>query len=181
LNDINHRLASEVRFLSKVQKTEGCWEWQARREPFGHGSFYFQGRMVKAHRVAWMLFRGEIPEGMCVLHHCDNPPCVNPEHLYIGTKADNHADMVKRGRKRRGKGVYNSTNMTRGEKHPSAKLTEELVRKLRDDYYLGGGSFLGLAKLYGCSYNASKSAILGLTWKHVLFTKEQKEAASGCK
>lgn len=88
-----------LRFWEKALIGDGCWEWQASRYPKGgHGQFHLDGHMVRAQRVAWILFYGEIPEGMSVLHHCDNAPCVRPDHLYLGTQADNMHDVKERGR-----------------------------------------------------------------------------------
>lgn len=91
------------RFLAKVEKTPTCWLWIAYRDPYsGYGRFGYQRKVKNAHQVAWMLFRGEIPKGMLVLHKCDNRVCVNPDHLFLGTHEDNMADMVAKGRKFRG-------------------------------------------------------------------------------
>ena len=88
------------RFWSKVNKTEYCWEWTGCRGNNGHwhGRFYYNGRMQQAHRLAWEEAHGPIPAGQHVLHKCDRPTCVRPDHLYLGTAADNMADMVLRGR-----------------------------------------------------------------------------------
>jgi len=86
------------RFWNKVNKTDGCWEWGANRNPSGYGRFRLNGRMEVAHRVGYSLAFGQIPDGLFILHSCDNPPCVNPSHLRAGTKADNMRDMVQRGR-----------------------------------------------------------------------------------
>ena len=87
-----------LRFWSKVEKSEGCWTWTASRDPIGYGTFGFDGKVRKAHRVAYVLAFGEIPEGHHILHSCDNPPCVNPAHLRSGTRKDNMQDALKRGR-----------------------------------------------------------------------------------
>jgi hypothetical protein len=91
-----------ARFWAKVRKGDGCWEWQASRNSSGYGWFRFgpQGSRTPtgAHRVSYVLTKGPIPEGMQVLHRCDNPPCVNPSHLFLGTNDDNHADKVAKGR-----------------------------------------------------------------------------------
>ena len=97
------RKTAKERFWPKVNMGGApdylyCELWAAYRDKGGYGIFWFQGKQQGAHRVSWILEFGEIPEGEQVLHHCDNPPCVNPEHLYLGTPKDNMADMVKRGR-----------------------------------------------------------------------------------
>lgn len=86
------------RFWSKVQKTDGCWEWQGGRFNFGYGRAWDGERQVLAHRLAFALTSGAIPDGLHVLHKCDVPLCVNPAHLFLGTHADNMADKCAKGR-----------------------------------------------------------------------------------
>lgn len=89
------------RFLAKIRIDEsGCWIWTAGRNKLGYGRFGLPGqyKTVQAHRFAYEQFYGPIPEGMFVCHHCDNPPCVNPEHLFVGTHVDNMKDMWSKGR-----------------------------------------------------------------------------------
>lgn len=82
-----------------VKQDDGCWVFIGAAQPTGHVQFHGNnGKAVYVHRFAWELAFGPIPEGMCVLHRCDNPPCVNPEHLWIGTKADNNRDRASKGR-----------------------------------------------------------------------------------
>lgn len=87
----------EERFWAKVQKGEGCWEWQAAKTN-GYGRINVEGRAIPAHRLAYELTNGPIPQGLFVLHSCDNPGCVNPEHLRAGTALDNMLDRSARGR-----------------------------------------------------------------------------------
>lgn len=96
------------RFEKKVHKTDGCWFWTGAKTRDGYGVIIDGGVMKSAHRVAWELYRGPIPKqettqhGCCVLHRCDNPCCVNPDHLFLGSQLDNIADAVAKGRNRNG-------------------------------------------------------------------------------
>jgi hypothetical protein len=89
---------TEMRFWKYVNKTESCWEWVGARQKFGYGWFLFYKRYMSSHRASWILHYGLIPKGMFVLHHCDNPSCVNPSHLFLGTQKDNIRDGMQKGR-----------------------------------------------------------------------------------
>jgi hypothetical protein len=111
--------------------------------------------MIGAHQYSYMLHNGEYEPGLVVCHRCDNPSCVNPKHLFLGTAKDNVTDAVRKGR------------MHLGEAHGAAKLTNEIVREVRRRYADGGISLRKLAAEYGISDMALFHAIRGNTWKHV--------------
>lgn len=98
----------ERRFWLRVTKGEGCWEWNGPRDQDGYGKFTVSGRPTSTHRYSWELHFGPIPEGQKVCHHCDNPPCSRPDHLFLGTHADNHADRNAKGRQARGETAGNA-------------------------------------------------------------------------
>jgi hypothetical protein len=114
------------RFRGKYRITEsGCWEWTAARGRKGYGRMGISSnRTALAHRVSWELARGPIPDGALVLHSCDNPPCVNPDHLWLGSFGDNYNDMVKKGR-----AVFRGAT---GERHPM-RLYPELAESFRGE------------------------------------------------
>lgn len=100
----------------KVNESTGCWEWEnGRSTSGGYGVLSINNKQEKAHRAMWRSEFGEIPEGMCVLHKCDNPPCCNPDHLFLGTVADNNKDRDSKGRQAKGRSVTRNRRSFRGE------------------------------------------------------------------
>ena len=92
------RLTQDERFYSRFQKGAGCWNWTGSKNSWGYGCIRYNQKNDGAHRVAWILKYGKIPKGLCVLHRCDNPACVRPDHLFLGTQMDNMQDRKKKGK-----------------------------------------------------------------------------------
>ena len=143
------------RFWNKVTITDGCWLWTAHRDKDGYGAFKLpSGQHVRAHRMAFELDVGMIPEGTFVLHRCDNPPCCNPDHLFIGTSRDNIVDMVTKQRQ------------ARGEQDGNAKLTVRQVRAIRRGA-AAGRTYAELAPRFGVDRSTVGRVVNGDTWVHL--------------
>lgn len=123
------------------EPNSGCWLWTGTifRNGYGRMNFGYRGSGRGAHRVAWELYHGHVPEGMCVLHRCDTKLCVNPDHLFLGTSADNCMDRHAKGR----------TRTSSGEAHGSAKLTADQVLEIRE----GKGTLNEMASRFGVSFS----------------------------
>lgn len=134
-----------------------CWEWTGRRSDGGYGRFQIGGKEAYAHRVAYAMAHGEIPEEKIVCHHCDNPPCVRDSHLFLGTDADNSKDALAKGR----------LSGPKGEANLQSKLNPDSVRQIRLRYAAGGVSYSVLAKDYGVHPSQIGAVILGKSWKHI--------------
>ena len=145
-NDIL-REAVESRFWAKVDKSGDCWEWQGYRLPKGYGRIYAFGKSWMTHHMSLLLEGSDIPSGMIVCHHCDNPPCVNPDHLFIGTHVDNARDRDKKGRNH----VYSKEQYRAMQK----KQAKERRRFGKDDIYEIRNSHASsreLGRRYGCDH-----------------------------
>jgi len=146
-------LTIKERLMAKVKITPYCWEWTACLNMGGYGTIRKGGTMSLAHRVIWELAHGPIPEGMFILHHCDNRKCVNPEHLFIGTQTDNMRDMYKKGREPK-KDAENNGN---------SKLTWKDVYLIRSIY--PALSTYKLGKQFGVSNVAIHQIVKNKIWK----------------
>lgn len=152
----------EKRFWEKVNKKQSqeCWEWIAYTHPKGYGQICHNGKPKRAHRVSWEIHYGEIPDGVCVLHRCDNPSCVNPEHLWLGTNLDNMRDMINKGRD-----VHESPQV--GINHWNSKLDENKVIKIRKLYSTKKCRYIDLAKMFGVHKVTIGDIVRRTTWTHV--------------
>lgn len=159
-------------FWQKVQKQDGdgCWLWTASKRFKGYGAFVWvnaAGDIVqgRAHRFSWEIHNGPIPEGLCVLHHCDTPACVRPDHLWLGTKADNNRDMQAKGRRVRAE-THGPGNYRRGVQHWKAKLNPGKVREIRA-LVASGRSQASVAREFGVRSGAVCCIVNGKRWKSV--------------
>lgn len=153
-------------FWKKVNKTTECWLWTAYKTDNGYGYTWDGSRNQLAHRLCWKLTRGEIPDGLCVLHHCDVPACVNPDHLFLGTHLENMADRDAKGRQPKGdqNGAHTRPDrLPRGSKHGQAKLSEHQVLEIK----AAQGRQHEIAKRYGVSQTLVSAIRRGVKWAHI--------------
>lgn len=162
------------RFAPRGEPTE-CWPWAGGIKRGGYGTFSISvdGRpfTLGAHRVAYELSVGAVPEGMHVCHHCDNPACVNPAHLFLGTHTDNMRDMIAKGRARRRTGPFPQSalaNRARGEDSVASKLTEAAVLRIKA-LLLIGVSQTEIAEKHGVSKTCISQIARGDAWRHVVY------------
>lgn len=158
----------QERFWSKVAQADSssCWPWSAATDKDGYGVFGVSTRIksARAHRIAWLLTRGD-PKRQLVLHTCDNPSCCNPDHLFLGTPADNMKDKVRKGRHVSGMRTK-PERAAKGSAHGSAKLTEEQVKEIRKRYIPRKVTLHQLGAEYNVSFTTVHNA-LKYGWRHV--------------
>lgn len=153
----------DAKFWARVNKEapNGCWEWVGPKSAAGYGGVWIGSRPARkrgfTHRMSFEHFNGPIPKGMYVCHRCDNPPCCNPAHLFLGTATDNARDMVAKGRDR----------PRRGTLSPRAKLTEAEVIEMRAKRVATKISYEALAAQYGVGHSVVERICARKVWRHV--------------
>jgi hypothetical protein len=166
-----------IRFWRKVNIStrNECWIWNAARNRRGYGRFGFNGKNWLAARFAYLISNKELPFGMCVLHRCDNPPCVNPRHLWIGTRADNNRDCAEKGRVSLVGAEHvkhlrriHPERFARGERAGAAKLSAVNIKEIRDRYSHGGVLQRELGEEYGVNQVTISAIVRSKSWRHLL-------------
>jgi hypothetical protein len=145
----------EKRFWAKVVKSEGCWNWRGSTDSKGRANINTNGRPKYAAIVSWEMINGTVPNGLVVCHKCDNKLCVRPDHLWVGTQRENMQDMIDKGRMK-------LPPRTRGEKHPTAKVTWDIVREIRANTT---DTQATMAVRYGLCVSAVGHIKSGRNWK----------------
>lgn len=139
LGTMRDAIPVETQFWKRVRKTSSCWLWKGWKHPSGYGTMSMGGHIPqkRAHRFSWEIHHGKIPDGQCVLHHCDVRHCVNPKHLFLGSRGDNARDMVSKNRQ------------LAKERNPQAKLTRGKISEIRKHYSSGNATQKSLGAKFG--------------------------------
>lgn len=150
------------KFWNKIRligaSDDDCWEWTRAMTQLGYGVVRMDGRNFFVHRIAFFLTHGPFPNALKICHKCDNPKCCNPDHLFLGTQADNLHDMFRKDRRPAAKGVGTA----------AAKLNDAIVREIRERYAKGGVTHRKLASEYGIAYSGIFGIVNRITWAHVI-------------
>lgn len=142
-------------FWNQIDRTSSCWNWLGWKTKKGYGELRFEGRTVRAHRLSYELKKGDIPDGLFVLHRCDNPSCVRPDHLFLGTLAENCRDRHRKGR------------TAFGSRNGWSKLTEPEVKSIRKLAATGHLLQKEIASQFGVTSENIGHILSGKTWRHV--------------
>jgi len=143
----------------RMASDEGCWEWTGQLSRAGYAVLSAPGgrRPILAHRLSWEIHFGQIPDGLFVCHKCDNPACVRPDHLFLGTPKDNTADMIRKGRNTPALGARNG----------NVKLDRSVIPEIRYVYASGGLSLAAVGRMFSTSHRNVAHIVRRSTWKHV--------------
>lgn|GEM_PF-1590971 len=171
------RLIRRVSIRNKPKKglrlgraANDCWEWMGPVSKVGRPKVLYRGRHISAARASYIAFNGDISQGLFVCHSCDNPKCLNPRHLWLGTAADNSADMVKKGRQARGErngAKIHPDRLKRGSLNPQSKINESNVKDIINLYTIDKLSSTIIAKRFKISSSTVLSVVNKKTWRHV--------------
>ena len=153
----NKLISIEEKLKRYVIGNCNCWNWIGSKDRDGYGVFgHHRNKQIKAHRASYAFYVGEIPNGMMVCHSCDNPSCINPQHLFVGTAKDNTQDMIKKQRR----------PILSGENHPNAKITDHQAHEIKQ-LRKQNVPLTSIANQYGISFQTVSSIAKGTTWKHI--------------
>ena len=155
-------------FWQQARQEGDCLIWTKAMQSPGYGVLRVGHRNLLAHRASWLLTNGDIQPGLCVLHRCDNPACIDPDHLFLGTRTDNSIDKIKKGRQGRGDKMAH-----KGATNGRAKLNDEQVLLIRKIYREGGVTHRELAKEFGVAHSLIGRIVLCLAWRHLVKAGEQ--------
>ena len=167
---MSNKVRSIEQFMRSVDTSGECWLWNGRISDNGYGQCSTAEKPRSAHRASWVLHYGIITRGLCVLHRCDVRHCVNPKHLFLGSRADNQADMAQKGRGANGRKNGTATHperLRRGETNHKAKLTTDQVMEIRHRYDAGGLTTYDLAEEYGVGQGTIHKVVSRNTWRHI--------------
>ena len=153
-NDVYLRRQRPARLWDRLDYTAGCWRWTGAVDGQGYGQVLHYNQMIKAHRLAWILTHGDIPDDLWVLHRCHSPACCNPKHLYLGPSDSRLAQTA-------------AAPYLRGEQHGRARLTEAQVREIRVRYLSGGITQTTLAAEYGVAQATIHRIVTWEIWEHI--------------
>ena len=152
----------EERFWMKVDSGGECWEWTGACNPRGYGKIGNKDKSAESHRVSWELHRGPVPDGLCVLHRCDNRKCVRPDHLFLGTNKENMDDKVAKGRQARPKGEANGQAKLR---ESDILAIREMHRRHKRRARVARGLNRFLSRWFGVATQTVYEAACGTTWR----------------